>query len=587
MAKPNLIFLLLSIALSIANYVGHAQVIGGKGDYVWEMGWLAKSKIPKENFFEIDFKTEPLTAKFVDRKLQMESTSASYCDEEGRLLMYSNGVHIADSTYQIMENGDSVSFNNFFTFWDMEAGYPSSRNNIFLPISENEIVYLQQLVVFLPDSIVPFKDLVCADISFKENALGKVLKKNQIIASGNFDGLSMNACRHANGNDWWILLQTERTGNFFVYLLNPSGLHLKNEYNFTVPKFPSTGSSLIFSPNGEQVVKIANINSFFLFDFDRQKGVLSNLRIINADFPLSSGLADCAFASNSRFLYTFNTGFILQFDLIDPDVKAINASRDTIAKFDAVNYPSIGFFAGNLAPDGKIYIGSDVNNTLSVINYPNRNGKACGFEYVGITLPAYYASGGLPNFPHYRLGPIDGSEADTLDIDNLVKAKFRIDNDSSFYNRREFIDLSYFEPKNWSWDFGDGQTSSEVSPVHWFPSIGTYKVCLTVSNDNGSDTYCRDVNIGPLSAGNLLKDYGLSLNPNPCRDYIFLNIKEKFPKALQMKITDAQGIIVQQSPIDLNNGFTTVDVKDLKAGSYFMTLLDSAGGQEVLQFVKL
>ncbi len=56
---------------------------------------------------------------------------------------------------------------------------------------------------------------------------------------------------------------------------------------------------------------------------------------------------------------------------------------------------------------------------------------------------------------------------------------------------------------------------------------------------------------------------------------------------MQMKITDAKGIIVQQGPIDLNNGFTTIDVRSLPAGNYFMTLLDAVGGQEVLQFVKL
>ena len=38
-----------------------------------------------------------------------------------------------------------------------------------------------------------------------------------------------------------------------------------------------------------------------------------------------------------------------------------------------------------------------------------------------------------------------------------------------------------------SWDFGDGQTSSEESPVHTYARIGTYTASLTVSDGEGTD----------------------------------------------------------------------------------------------------
>jgi len=38
--------------------------------------------------------------------------------------------------------------------------------------------------------------------------------------------------------------------------------------------------------------------------------------------------------------------------------------------------------------------------------------------------------------------------------------------------------------------------------------------------------------------------------------------------------------------LNLDNGFTTIDVRNIPAGSYFMTLMDGEGGQEVVQFVK-
>jgi PKD repeat protein len=51
-----------------------------------------------------------------------------------------------------------------------------------------------------------------------------------------------------------------------------------------------------------------------------------------------------------------------------------------------------------------------------------------------------------------------------------------------------FIDQSVNNPTTWSWDFGDGQTSTEQNPKHSFTREGTYTVSLTVKNDFGTDT---------------------------------------------------------------------------------------------------
>jgi len=53
---------------------------------------------------------------------------------------------------------------------------------------------------------------------------------------------------------------------------------------------------------------------------------------------------------------------------------------------------------------------------------------------------------------------------------------------------------------SWTWDFGDGTTSTEQDPVHNYADAGTYYVCLTIeSADSGvscTDTYCQNVVIG-------------------------------------------------------------------------------------------
>ncbi|MGC9335389.1 MAG: PKD domain-containing protein, partial [Anaerolineae bacterium] len=51
-----------------------------------------------------------------------------------------------------------------------------------------------------------------------------------------------------------------------------------------------------------------------------------------------------------------------------------------------------------------------------------------------------------------------------------------------------FSDTSIGGPTTWSWNFGDGQTSTAQQPVHTYTAPGTYDVTLTVGNAQGSDT---------------------------------------------------------------------------------------------------
>jgi PKD repeat protein len=45
------------------------------------------------------------------------------------------------------------------------------------------------------------------------------------------------------------------------------------------------------------------------------------------------------------------------------------------------------------------------------------------------------------------------------------------------------------------WNFGDGETSEEFMPEHEYAKDGLYKVCLTVTNDCGSKTICKNIGV--------------------------------------------------------------------------------------------
>jgi len=67
---------------------------------------------------------------------------------------------------------------------------------------------------------------------------------------------------------------------------------------------------------------------------------------------------------------------------------------------------------------------------------------------------------------------------------------------------------------SWSWDFGDGNTSSEQSPMHTFAASGTYDVTLTVTDEGGrTGTKSMAVVVSDVSIeAKLKRAYKSSLN---------------------------------------------------------------------------
>ena len=56
-----------------------------------------------------------------------------------------------------------------------------------------------------------------------------------------------------------------------------------------------------------------------------------------------------------------------------------------------------------------------------------------------------------------------------------------------------FTDKSTNQPTQWLWNFGDGATDTLQNPSHTFADNDTFYVCLTASNQYGSDSVCKKV----------------------------------------------------------------------------------------------
>jgi hypothetical protein len=65
-----------------------------------------------------------------------------------------------------------------------------------------------------------------------------------------------------------------------------------------------------------------------------------------------------------------------------------------------------------------------------------------------------------------------------------------------------FSDASTHSPTSWTWDFGDGGSSTLQNPGHWYKSAGSYTVSLTATGTGGAFTRKKSGYIVISACGN-------------------------------------------------------------------------------------
>jgi subtilase family serine protease len=70
----------------------------------------------------------------------------------------------------------------------------------------------------------------------------------------------------------------------------------------------------------------------------------------------------------------------------------------------------------------------------------------------------------------------------------------------------QFTDTSTGGPTSWSWDFGDGFSSTAQNPTHAFATAGAFPVALTAANGGGSNTTTKTVTVANAVASTCVDD---------------------------------------------------------------------------------
>jgi len=518
--------------------------------------------------------------------LDMGECHASLCDEDGNLRVYSNGQSIHGSNHNPVINGDTINFSPKWSWllWENEngelkpSGFRGAQAVGFIPQPETDTIlafYHNYENHNVGELGTGYLELWMSQLVPNDSDDYEIVSRDSVINNKIFKFGTITACKYGNGRDWWLLQFNKDT--VYHYLIDPSGINLDHISSLPFEVRGTVGQSK-FSPQGDKFALYGSIDlittDLMIADFDRCSGNLINPIFSfqpGAEVILDGGLE---FSPNGELLYISTPTNIHQFDLNQPD---IFSTKQEVATYngstcgDSADFP-LEFGQMQLGVDNKIYISRTLQCfDIHVINYPNNRGTDCEVQQNVIKLPTY-TEGTIPNFNTYRLGPLDGSSCDTLAINNNPISRYWYEQDSMNFLTVQFWDVSYFRPEDWRWDFGDGTSSTERFPVHSFTQNGVYDVCLTVSNENSSNTSCLTLNIGTTSTTENVVDINFTVFPNPTHDVIRCQLQNYLPRYGRIIIYNSNGHTILTEKMRV--GATNIDLTKFEAGIYFYKLSD-------------
>ncbi|TVR38250.1 MAG: T9SS C-terminal target domain-containing protein [Cryomorphaceae bacterium] len=150
------------------------------------------------------------------------------------------------------------------------------------------------------------------------------------------------------------------------------------------------------------------------------------------------------------------------------------------------------------------------------------------------------------------------------------------------------------------WDFGDGNTSTDLFPIHTYSGDGPYLLCLTVTLDDPDNagfctvTFCAELTneminppgmgagftINVVDPGNitgteeLANTLDMNLWPNPTRDITTVQFTLSSPDLVALELYDVSGKMLQQRSWAASAGenLLQLDLGSLPAGMYLLRL---------------
>jgi gliding motility-associated-like protein len=404
--------------------------------------------------------------------------SASISDKSGNLLFYTSGAFVYNNKHAKMENGALLASDNEVL-----------QTAIIVPKPNSSHIYY---LITLKNSSTPprFGPLIPAGLYYsiidmnEESGLGKVITKNILLTS--LVSEKLTAVHAKDGKSIWIisfgkkLTTNSKFDTFYAFKIDENGMDIVPVIsNLSNPVFINKGA-LKASPNGEFLL-LSN-ESASLIGFNAETGKTNTatfLRIVHGEGmqsinsrPKAHGIE---FSKDSKYIYV---------ETIDKGKNIIfQYNTSNIAERQEVHTSTQGKSYMQLAKDGNIYLTTAESESiegdfLSIITPPkNSNETLAEFNKDIVTLDLGTSRFGLPNFIQSYFRTRIQTESGCLLNDTV----FEVD--------------TYATITAAQWDFGDGNTSSEINPKHVYNASGFYTVTCTITINNRAIYVSKEIEI--------------------------------------------------------------------------------------------
>ncbi|MCE3279583.1 MAG: hypothetical protein K0S44_1774 [Bacteroidetes bacterium] len=497
---------------------------------------------------------------FANSALNHISGTSSISDSNGILLFYTNGITVWNKNNLAMPNGNGL------------MGHNGSRQGpLIVKQPGNDSIYY----IFTTDYRFNFpqKGFRYSVVNMNlQNGLGDVIQKNTPLLIPATE--QQTAIKHCNNTDVWIITHDKDTTAFYSYLLTSSGI-ASSVVSYTGIGNPSTNTDGMFlkpSPYGNKIAQLignASTLTTQIFKFNRSSGQiqLENALSVAGQAIEFSPDGKKIFIATQTVPLNGNSYTIWQYNLLAGS--AVNIANSKIQ----VGVTKDICQSFQIAPNGKIYVTRNNNDSLGVINYPDSLGLACNYVENGVGLLTKLCKSGLPNFYYINsVVPINIGSFNYYDT---------VFGDTTFFN---LPDAVFVDSVKWNFDdlsTGVNNFSNTSISSHLFSSVGTYNVQCIVFYPCYNDTLWSQV---AITMSNSVKDANkelslLNLYPNPVSNEISIQYNSLSANQTLVDIKNILGETLYSISSFSQPGLNllTIDLDILNSGLYFLHISNTKG----------